>query len=678
MRNGLVFPDNCRAIIDVTKAPYYVDNTGKTDCTKQIIKILDDIIATDLDAFRKTVSKLKSNPNPDARINFEVLKIKGRMNVIFAEDLPESRIIYFPDGTYLVSDTISYSYEDMCNILRGVRKFELNRLIHFKGQNKDKVIIKLMDGCKGFEYGSQRPVISFMRGEHSNVAMTNSFENITIDIGCNNPGAVGLVFFGNNTGTVRNVTIKSSDNELRGNTGLAVIHEIVSGCYVKNVEIIGFDYGIKVTPARNFTVFEHISLLNQRKSGFYIYNTITSIHNLYSKNSVPGLRIAGPTAHVVLINGKFEGGGINYPAIEYEMGTLFVRNISSTGYNTPISYCTRQLFKSNYIDEYCSHDVYTLFEKQTKRSLNLVIDETPDIQYENNMSEWTCVNDFGAKGNGITDDTASIQKAMDSGAGIIYFQPGKYLINSTVKIPGTVNRVNFMYCNLVAGNDLKGMSKSGAFAVTGESERPLIMEDLLAWQEFHGYMRLIDHASARTLIMSDLHTQAGAMYFNSVTGGRVYIENVACTVGGVPYKGVPCFHFKNQTVWARHLNPERSLKQVINDGSVLWVLGFKTEGEGTAYETINGGCTEILGGVVSLGHNKEYPAIVNDNSNVTAIFSTNGYSEQHLFPIAVREIRGDLSCSLEHTRFPVRFVKQYVVPMYAGCSQKLVSINEDK
>lgn len=42
--DNVIFPKNCKGIIDVTKAPYFVDNTGKEDCTQKLCKILDDIL----------------------------------------------------------------------------------------------------------------------------------------------------------------------------------------------------------------------------------------------------------------------------------------------------------------------------------------------------------------------------------------------------------------------------------------------------------------------------------------------------------------------------------------------------------------------------------------------------------------------------------------------------------
>ncbi|WP_168119712.1 glycosyl hydrolase family 28-related protein [Paenibacillus sp. HB172176] len=662
----VVYPADCTAIIDVTKPPYNIDHTGKEDCTRQLIQIIDDIIQRDVDAFERTKAKLEAMPGLDAQISFEIKKENGRLSVIFPEDLPPARIIYFPNGTYLVSDTIAYSNENLVNINRGgyIRN-EMNRLLHMMGESRDGVVIKLMDHCPGFGFGANKPVVSFMRGEQSNIAMTNSFENITIDVGRGNPGAVGLVFFGNNTGAVRHVCIKSSDDQYRGRCGLEVTHEIVSGCYIKHIEVIGFDYGIRVTPIRNFTVFEHITLKHQRKTGFYILNTITSIRGLYSRNEVPALRVGGPTAHVVVIDGRLDGGSELFTALQCDMGTIFARNIETAGYSHAISY-GRKNVEGQRIDEYHSHEAHALFEGQAKRSIDLPIEETPHVPWETDLSKWVSVNAFGAKGDGQTDDTDAIQRAMNSVYSVIYFQPGKYLINDVIEIPAGVSRINFMYCDLVAGEKLQGLKEEGTFKVTGESEQPLVMEDLLAWEKYYGCMRLINHASTRTLVLSDLHAQTGALYFNSVEGGEVYMENVASTIGGEAYRHVPCFHFKGQQVWIRHLNPERSLKEVVNDRSRVWVLGFKTEFNGTSYETINGGFTEVLGGTISIGTNEQWPAIVNEESNVSVIASTNGYQTDHIFPIAVRETRNGEVRELSHRELPLRLMTQYVIPLYAG------------
>ena len=55
------------------------------------------------------------------------------------------------------------------------------------------------------------------------------------------------------------------------------------------------------------------------------------------------------------------------------------------------------------------------------------------------LNDTVSVKDFGAIGNGVTDDTAAIQAAMDSGANSIYFPSGTYVVSSAINIPSTRN-----------------------------------------------------------------------------------------------------------------------------------------------------------------------------------------------------------------------------------------------
>lgn len=81
----------------------------------------------------------------------------------------------------------------------------------------------------------------------------------------------------------------------------------------------------------------------------------------------------------------------------------------------------------------------------------------------------------------------------------------------------------------------------------------------------------------------------------------------------------------------------RTFCEISNDNSVLWLMGFKTENYGTAFKTVNGGYTEVLAGTIGIGQNKDMPAVMNDSSMVSVVASTNGYSMNDIFPIAVEE-----------------------------------------
>ena len=679
------FPSDCTAVIDVTKPPYNLDNTGKEDCTVGLRKIVDDIMSAYEAEFYKTKAKIEAMEDPDALISFEIRKVNGRTNVIFPENLPPSKIIYFPNGTYLVSDTISYFKEEFRNILSGLRYLEMNCQLRFMGENMEGVVIKLKDNLPAFEYGNDRPVISFIQGESSNIAMTNMLENLTISVGKGNPGATGVRYFANNTGAVRNVRIISEDPDFRGNTGFSVVNEKISACYVKNLEVVGFNYGIKVTPAVLHTTFEHITLKHQNRVGFYAGNTVISIRDLKSINQVPALKIDGKIGVVSLIDATLEGGNPLETAIRYNYGQCFLRNIKAEGYEYIIredmTFTSAPSVKG-YLKEYCSHGPKFAFEQENTYSLNLPVLDAPEIPWDT-PENWVSVNSFGAKGDGINDDTEAIRAAMNSGKSIVYFNPGRYLINGVIEIPATVKRVNFMYCDLASGEKLSKMRDTGMLLVKEDSDEPIIIEDLFAFEKFFGYMTFLEHASKRTVILSDVHVQTASIYFNMVKGGKVFMENTGGTIGGIPGAGRrkaplpgeekfpydrtrPFFKFWGQEVYCRQINPERALHEVVNDGGILWVMGCKTEEEGTAYETLNGGFTEVIGGIFTIGLGMEHPAIINNESNVSMFAGTSGMKTWQTWPIAVRETQNGVTKELKRADMPPIFMESYTIPLYIG------------
>jgi len=682
-RENIVFPANAGAVVDVTRPPYNCDRTGLVDCTAALIRALDDILRPTLLGQRELVKEMTADPRTDYAhpLSMENRKVNGAAMVIFPARPAPSKIIYFPNGTYRVSDTLCYTFDDLHNSQHN----ELNRQIIVRGQSEAGTIIRLKDHCAGFEAGAGKPVFSFIRKNSSNVAMANLFEDITINTGAGNPGAAGLRFFSNNMGAVRHVSIVSGDPAKAGFAGILCDRSNFSGSYFKEITVDGFDYGVQVLPHKMYSVFEHITVRNQRKAGFLVDENPVSIRGLKSTNRVPALLLTGAAGHVVLLDSDLRGAGgstgapdagANIAAIEHLHGVLFARNVAVSGYGAAVGKYGREVLPAGSIAEYSSHGVFSLFPGQFLKSLNLPVEETPEPRWEQDMAEWVSVNSFGAKGDGQTDDTTSIQRALRSGRRVVYFQPGRYLIDGQIRVPATVQRINFMFCDLVAGEKLRSMSGQGTFKIDEEAETPLLMEDLFAFEEYRGKQYLIEHASTRTLILSDLQAQTGAMYTNSVSGGKVFIENVACTDQFEPNPN--CYRFTGQKVWARQLNPERANPEVINDGSQLWVLGFKTEGRGVGFETRNQGSTEIMGGVINFGGDLD-PFIVNDNSRVSVACATRGKQTPAFLNFA-REKRGSREGIFKSERFPRRilfpggsgpreydsYAEQYFVPLYVG------------
>lgn len=59
------------------------------------------------------------------------------------------------------------------------------------------------------------------------------------------------------------------------------------------------------------------------------------------------------------------------------------------------------------------------------------------------IDEIVSVKEFGARGDGVTDDTTSIQNALDSGKGIIYMQEGTYLVSSALVVKSNTKLIGY-------------------------------------------------------------------------------------------------------------------------------------------------------------------------------------------------------------------------------------------
>ncbi len=241
-----------------------------------------------------------------------------------------------------------------------------------------------------------------------------------------------------------------------------------------------------------------------------------------------------------------------------------------------------------------------------------------------------------------------------------------YLINDVIELPPTLQRLNFMKCDLAAGEDLRLMHGRGAFRVVGQTDEPLIVEDLFAMEKWRGGMALIDHASKRTVVLSDIHMHFCAAYRNSVEGGKVFIENVFAMNQFRPE--VPVFSFKGQQVWARQINPERNDPEILNDGGSVWILGFKTEKSGTAFRTVNGGRTEVLGGTINMCVQEGAgPTIVNHDSQVSVVCGTTDWREVSGHGhVMIEQRRAGTTRRLKWDEFPQRGSRLIAVPLYVG------------
>jgi hypothetical protein len=506
------------------------------------------------------------------------------------DNAPERlRALYFPAGTYLVSDTLRWA---VC-------------CITLQGQGSSVSMIKLQNDAPGFNDPRERkPVLATPFGAE---AFAHNIFDLTVDIGSGNPGAVGIDYLSNKHGAIKNVTIRSSDR--KGKVGLDMTRTRPGPALVQRVRVEGFDYGVSVANAEYSPTFEHITLTNQNIAGMYNNGNTLTIREIRSFNSVPALKSALPFSSLTVLGGTFEGGAPNVSAIESD-GYVYVRSVASRGYLSAIRVKTTVIPGASQ-KEYVSDKVFSLFESPQK-TLNLPIRETPQF-HDNDPNNW------GRAGA----DLRELQALLNSGKSTIYFPPGVYdvLDHIVVTIPATVRRIVGFSALINTGSEGKLV-----FRVEEKGRHTLIIENFAAGVS-------VEHAARRNIALK--HGSYG--YIGSDGTGRLFLEDVRMRELALG---------KSQRVWARQLNLEGVGGKIANQGAKLWLLGLNSSGKNTVITTTDGGKTELLGGLIYPAEafspeEKQRPAFVSRESSQSLIYSLSSYCSDCMYDIQVEETHDD-------------------------------------
>lgn len=477
-----------------------------------------------------------------------------------------------------------------------------------QGENVFKTVIRLKDAT--FTDVKKPESIMWCGGFGSADWFHNYIQDVTFDVGQENPGAIGLQFYSNNSGAVRNCRFIAGKGS--GAVGLDLSHRDMNGpLLVRNCEVIGFRRGISTARAVNGQTFEHITLRGQTEVGFTNEGQAISIRGLVSHNSVPAVSTYGT---LCLVDASLTGrnGAARVPAvINFNQGRIFLRDITTTGYSralgdveTPDSAAALRITGRDKpgsegpdIAEYCSHTATSLFPSPS-RSLRLTVKDTPEVPLDHPRN-WANVDDFGADATGHADSSVAIQKAMDSGAATV-FLPGFYALKKTVVIRGAVRRI----IGVGGWVDYQGDAKPDFRIVDGDS--PVVMMEHFSF--VHGGLEI---DTPRTVVLRSV-SDCDSTNTPRAERGEIFLEDFV----------THDLKLKKQRVWARQLNIENEGTHILNDDSDLWILGYKTERGGTLLETRGGGRSEILGGFsYTTTAGKLAPMFVNDNSSVFAFFS---------------------------------------------------------
>lgn len=536
LRNqNIIFPIDA-GVIDVTQPPYNAHGDGIYDDTLAIQQALDD------------------------HVN-------------------QNRIIYLPNGEYLISNTIRWGPS------KDLDANQQKRTI-LQGQSTQRTIIKLKNNSFGFE----NPTVSdngtksckgiIWTGQAPAQRFRNAVRNITISSGSGNRGACGLQFIANNQGTVKDVRIISEDGQGLYGLDLAFTGQI-GPQFIKNLYVEGFDYAIYGHYGNSVT-FENIEIKNQNITGIR-HDAPIFIKNLKSSQSNPkvqAVRNESSAGNFTIINAELKGNATSLPAI-YNQGTLYARNITSSGYLKAIQNAENSEVnvEGSTIGEFVSHDSLCLFDSPTT-SLNLAIEETPEVPWEQDMSKWANPLDYGADADESNTDSKAIQAAIDDNTKkVVYFPAGiNFRIDGDIYIRGTIERI------IGTEHAFSSNGLNGRFIFEDGTADNVIFERIMS---AYSDVELVHNAS-RNLVISSCQ----GLQITGNGSGKLFIED---------HVGNQVYNNPNMRVFGRSLNTEPWKVDEVgikNNGSQVWIFGYKTEGSGTQILTSNGGYTEVLGGFI--------------------------------------------------------------------------------
>jgi len=524
---------------------------------------------------------------------------------------PRPRVVYFPPGTYVVTNTLEW----------------IGCALQLQGAGA-ATVLKLRDGTPAFgDKGAKKPVL---RTPDGNYSFKEHVFDLVIDTGKGNPGAVGLDWIANNVGALRGVTIRSGDGQ--GVAGLDMTRAWPGPALVRDLVVDGFDVGIDVAHPEYGPTFEEITLSNQKVAALRNVDNVLAIRRLKTSGAPVAVESSGANGMVILLDSLLVGPAGAGAAI-VNRGQVYLRNVEARGYANVVSENGAAVPGTKVAGEYRTGKIQELFPSPA-RSLSLPIEDVPSF-HDDDLTRWSKI-DCGYQG---CEDV--VERALQAGKPTVWMSAGVRLIGSRAfRVPAGVRRVLGFGTN-VNEYDAYGLT----FLVEDDAPEPVLFE------QFANQLRVV-HRSRRTVVIksSDI-----AGYVAEPGAGKLFLDDVNMSLLR-PAKG--------QRVWARQLNIEGPQLHVDNDGAFVFIFGLKSEGKGTIAKTTGGGYTELLGTLLYPTQSfteEDGPAFVNVESSHSLVFASSNYVPDGFYPRLVEETRDGVTKTL-----PVSALEGRHLPLFVG------------
>jgi hypothetical protein len=541
-----------------------------------------------------------------------------------------NRIVYLPQGTWIVTDALRWP--------KGTGGNGEKRTI-LQGAGISLTKVRLPDGTPGF--GDEKPKALIWTGEKPAQRFRNAVRDLTIEVGKNNPGAIGLQFNASNQGTIRNVAIIAAEDS--GKIGLDMgFTDEIGPLLVRNLKVEGFETGIVTKWPVNSITFENIHLRGQRKLGWHNYHQMIFVRGLVSENKVTAIYNEKDSwGTVTLLDSKIIGLNPppNTPGILNQRQMVF-RNVEISGYPVSVDNADKGRDKGDVVapaligDDTSHANVSSLFREVKDKTFttageikNLPIKETPEIEWGDSAT-WANIIKFGADPTGKNDSSAALQAAIDSGAHTVYLPAGaEFRFESEVELRGPIRRIIGLEGRFVTEGKAVWKLVDGKH-LRGLPDAPTVIIERMNGRS-GGHSITLRHESKRALVVSSVigfETEGRG-------NGDIFLDD---------FCGRLMLYQAGQSAWCRQLNTEHNGTMLQNNGAKLWILGMKTEKIGTIIETLGGGVTDANGVFLyaNQGWTPEVPAFIISQSSVTLRGINQRNFTQKPITIWVRETQG--------------------------------------
>ncbi|MGF7180371.1 hypothetical protein [Tunturiibacter psychrotolerans] len=476
--------------------------------------------------------------------------------------------IYFPAGVYATSDQIT----------------PLGAYWSMWGDGPYKSIFKLLPnsavGSVSGSFWNQNAVNT------NNTYNVNIF-NIGFELGAGNPSIDVTEYVPSNYAVMGNIAAWADDSKCPAVLNMSRAEE--GPGLLKNFSMYGCAEAVLAGSTTFAMTGENITIQGQTSVGIFGNQLKTFWRHLFSFQpfGVPAMTNLDLNSSAVVMDSEVYAlnGAIafkNSSTSGFQPSTFFIKNTTLNGYTASITDCGTGTCITDAPGNITFHSTGTpqsLFDTAvTPNTLNLPVQETP-VASDPPAATWC---QFG-------DDISTWGTTM-AGCGVstIYAPPGQYGLNIvasgtySITVPDSINHVN---CNYAAPPP--GTTYNIVFTIAGVSTTPLIIEGCPEGQNG------IIHTGSRTVVILNDKTSS---YTSSAGAGNLFCEN--CILGG----STPIVLQSSQSFWARQLNQEQPLTAKLQcSGCKMWILGYKTEHNGSNIILTGGAYAEIYG-VSALGN----------------------------------------------------------------------------